>query len=498
MTGLLTILEGAGKGTSKSLTSALMIVGRSKNADLQVEDPLVSRRHLEIRVEADGVFVENKSTQGSSLNGKPLVGVVSLNPGDVIEIGTTKMRFEEAAAAPPPSAMGSASFESEIDGTRIADPGVEVQRQKKEAAADETRAVVEDGTRMLNAAELPNWVAQEKKEKKDSSKGMLAGVFLIVLLALAGGGYWYMFMRGTNSHTAADGLMNHKDALYSFSMQYPLDWSKITDDTGVIVFGFGGKGDPEQGRLKIFTDKGAGYDVTGLTDGFLQYEDTLRKRYQNFELSSKKEMKVHNVMVVAYWFSTPTLEGKGLYALNGDSRIVAECISPQACYEKYNSTYSSILQSFQLGEFMVQQYIDYPMPDESMQQLALSNPSELSRQVDQYTKQGEMLLTSKDVNPGNLFNSMKAFQKAIQLSIAGPQRLPVGRNIAGELAQATTLLNQALERQRFEINQALKVGDLTRAYWGANKMMQMVSDKTDPAYQEAYRIIQTLPTPKEF
>src|SRR5665213_1486916 len=166
MTGLLTILEGAGKGTSKSLTSALMIVGRSKNADLQVEDPLVSRRHLEIRVEADGVFVENKSTQGSSLNGKPLVGVVSLNPGDVIEIGTTKMRFEEAAAAPPPSAMGSASFESEIDGTRIADPGVEVQRQKKEAAADETRAVVEDGTRMLAAAELPNWVAQEKKEKK--------------------------------------------------------------------------------------------------------------------------------------------------------------------------------------------------------------------------------------------------------------------------------------------------------------------------------------------
>ena len=52
MTGILTILEGAGKGTSKRLASSLMIVGRSKNADFQVEDPLVSRRHLEIRVEA--------------------------------------------------------------------------------------------------------------------------------------------------------------------------------------------------------------------------------------------------------------------------------------------------------------------------------------------------------------------------------------------------------------------------------------------------------------
>ena len=488
-------MEGAGKGTSKPLTSALMIVGRSKNADLQVDDPLVSRRHLEIRVETDGVFVENKSTQGSSLNGKPLVGVVSLNPGDEIVIGSTKMRFEEAAAPVP--APASASFESEIDGTRIADPGLEVQRQKKEAAADETRAVVDDGTRMLNAAELPNWVAQEKKDQKGSSKGALVGVFLILLLALGGGGYWYMFMRGTNQHTAADGLMNYKDALYSFNLQYPLDWSKLTDDTGVIIFGFGGKGDPEQGRLKIFTDKGAGYDVTGLTDGFLQYQAALKTRYQGFELSSKKAMKLHNVMVVAYWFSTPTAEGKGLYTLNGDSRIVAECISPKSCYEKYNSTYSSILQSFQFGEFMTQQYIDYPMPDESMQQLALASPSELLRQVDAYTRQGEMLLTSKDVSPGNLFDSMKAFQKAMQLSIAGPQRLPAGRKIAAELAQATTLLNQALERQRFEINQAKKIGDLTRAYWGANKMMQMISDKTDPAYQEAYRTIQSLPTPKE-
>jgi len=490
-------LEGAGRGTSKPLSSALMIVGRSKNADLQVEDPLVSRRHLEIRVEADGVFVENKSTQGSSLNGKPLIGVVSLNPGDVIEIGSTKMRFEEAAAAsPPPAGVGFASFDSEIDGTRIADPGVELQRQKKEAAADETRAVVEDGTRMLAAAELPNWVAQEKKEKKASSKGMLAGVFLVLLLALGGGGYWYMFMRDANNHTAADGLMNHKDALYSFSIKYPLDWSKLTDDTGVIAFGFGGKGDPDQGRLSIYTDKGADYAVTGLTDGFLQYQDTLKKRFQGFEISAKKEMKVHNVMVVAYWFSTATLEGKGLYTLNGDSRIVAECVSPQACYERYSSTYSSILQSFQLSEFMTQQYIDYPMPDESMQQLALASPSELSRQVDQYTKQGEMLLNSASVNPGNLFDSVKAFQKAMQLSIAGPQRLPVGRTIAGELAQASTLLSQALERQRFDINQALKMGDLTQAYWSANKMMQMVSDKTDPAYQEAYRIIQALPTPK--
>ena len=80
-----------------------MVVGRSKNADLQIEDALVSRRHLEVRVEADGVFVENKSTSGSVLNGKQLVGVVSLNPGDVLEIGNTKLRYDEAVAVSPPA-----------------------------------------------------------------------------------------------------------------------------------------------------------------------------------------------------------------------------------------------------------------------------------------------------------------------------------------------------------------------------------------------------------
>jgi len=171
MKGVLTILEGAGKGTSKPLTSALMIVGRSKNADLMVDDPLVSRRHLEIRVESDAVFVENKSTQGSMLNGKPLAGIVSLNPGDVIEVGNTKMRFEESAEAPAqPKRAAADPMDAEIDGTRIADSEALPPAKRKEAEADETRAMADDGTRMLNPSELPNWQAQAKIEKKAAGK----------------------------------------------------------------------------------------------------------------------------------------------------------------------------------------------------------------------------------------------------------------------------------------------------------------------------------------
>jgi pSer/pThr/pTyr-binding forkhead associated (FHA) protein len=500
MTGLLTILEGAGKGASKRLTSSLMIVGRSKNADFQVEDPLVSRRHLEIRVEADAVFVENKSTHGSSLNGKPLVGVVSLNAGDVIQLGATKLRFDEAAPAPAPSGTGALAeaTDSKIDGTRIADPGVvELHRRKEDASPDETRAVVEDGTRMLNPSELPNWVAQEREEKTASSKkGALASFLLLVILLAMGGGYWYFFMRGTD-HSSADGMTEHNDALYTFNLEYPLDWSKITDDTGVIVFGFGGEGNKEWGRLKIYTDKDAQFEVTGLTDGFLQYQETLKKRYPGFELTDSEKAEVNNATLMVFWFNTPTEVGKGFYTLNADARIVVECVSPKTCYQQYSGTYSSILGSFHFDELETQQFIDFPQPDTGMQQLALASPSDLAKQVDEYAQRAGMLLATRDVKPDNLFSSMQEYRKALQLAIAGPQRLPAFRPLAKSLAEATRLFNQALEQQRFEIKSALKQGDRNRAYWAANKMMQMVPDKTDPAYQEASRILRSLPHPNE-
>ena len=496
MNGQLTILEGVGQGTSKPLASTLMIVGRSKNADFQVEDPLVSRRHLEIRVEADGVFVENQSAHGSSLNGKPLAGVVSLNPGDVIEIGSTKLRFEEAPemASPPIAGTSADAMESEIDGTRIADPGLALPRRKEDAEPDATRAVVEDGTRMLNPSELPNWVAQEKIEKASSSKGALFGFLLVVALLTLVAGYWFVFQRNPGS---VEGLMPHKDALYSFNLEYPLDWSKTTDETGMIGFGFGREGDKEWGRLNIYTDKDAQHEVTGLTDGFLQYPGILKKRYKGFELSSSKVAKVRNVTVMIYFFTTPTLEGKGIYTLNADARIVVECVSPRTCSDKYDSTYSAVLKSFSLGEFEVQQFIEFPQPTAAMQQLALASPSELARQVDEHTQRAEMLLASKDVKPDNLFTAIQEYRKSLQLAIAGPQRLPAYQPAAKGLAQATRLFNQALQRQRFEINSALKQGDRSRAYWEANKMMQMVPDKIDPAYQEAARIFKSLPPPNE-
>lgn len=70
-------------------------MGRSRQCDVTVDDPNVSRQHAEVRPRG-GSWVLNDlgSTNGSRLNGHRVEGSEVLKPGDEIELGTTVLRFE--------------------------------------------------------------------------------------------------------------------------------------------------------------------------------------------------------------------------------------------------------------------------------------------------------------------------------------------------------------------------------------------------------------------
>ncbi|MEZ5321433.1 MAG: FHA domain-containing protein [Microthrixaceae bacterium] len=60
-----------------------------------VEDAKASRRHAEIRPDADGfVLVDLASTNGTSVNGR-LITTRRLVAGDDIALGQTHIRFEQ-------------------------------------------------------------------------------------------------------------------------------------------------------------------------------------------------------------------------------------------------------------------------------------------------------------------------------------------------------------------------------------------------------------------
>jgi hypothetical protein len=88
------------KGVPAVATYALAAstsVGRSKERDIALADPSVSRDHAVLEVDRDGAIVRDRaSTNGTFVNGTR-VNVQRLQSGDEVAFGTVKMRFEEAS-----------------------------------------------------------------------------------------------------------------------------------------------------------------------------------------------------------------------------------------------------------------------------------------------------------------------------------------------------------------------------------------------------------------
>jgi len=71
------------------------VIGRSRECDLVLDDPNVSRRHAELRRENGGWAVHDLgSTNGIKLNGRRSRGG-RLSPGDEITLGVSRLTFEQ-------------------------------------------------------------------------------------------------------------------------------------------------------------------------------------------------------------------------------------------------------------------------------------------------------------------------------------------------------------------------------------------------------------------
>lgn len=96
------------RARSRALTALLLIdgkrlvvgpagatLGRSRQNEVVLNDPNVSRRHAEIRPRGGSwVLSDLGSTNGSCLNGRRIENPEVLKPGDEIELGTSTLTFE--------------------------------------------------------------------------------------------------------------------------------------------------------------------------------------------------------------------------------------------------------------------------------------------------------------------------------------------------------------------------------------------------------------------
>ena len=85
------------KGRTHALDGAKVVLGRSKDSDVQVEDANVSRKHAELRREGPAWWlVDLGSTNGTELNGKRIQRS-KLSDGDTITVGATDLVFAKRA-----------------------------------------------------------------------------------------------------------------------------------------------------------------------------------------------------------------------------------------------------------------------------------------------------------------------------------------------------------------------------------------------------------------
>jgi hypothetical protein len=83
--------ESGTAGVSASLDT-VVIIGRSKEADLMIDDPFASDFHARVAPDGEGFRIQDLgSTNGTFLNDERLSSPAAVAPGDTIRIGRTIM-----------------------------------------------------------------------------------------------------------------------------------------------------------------------------------------------------------------------------------------------------------------------------------------------------------------------------------------------------------------------------------------------------------------------
>jgi hypothetical protein len=82
-------------GKRHMLAGERMTIGRSRECEILIDDPNVSRRHAELRKTIEGWMIADLgSTNGVKVNGRRVEHAV-LKPGDEITLGLSRLSFEQ-------------------------------------------------------------------------------------------------------------------------------------------------------------------------------------------------------------------------------------------------------------------------------------------------------------------------------------------------------------------------------------------------------------------
>ena len=102
----LQIQTGKHRGKAMKLVDGSLIIGRDEGADLRIASAEISRRHCRLTTNEGRVTVEDLgSSNGTLVNGQPIVEETELPPGGMLHVGP--MAFRLLDPNQPPSNAGT-------------------------------------------------------------------------------------------------------------------------------------------------------------------------------------------------------------------------------------------------------------------------------------------------------------------------------------------------------------------------------------------------------
>ena len=481
----LVFLEGNTPVKEVPLDAGEWTLGRSHLCKIQLEDSEVSSQHAVVIVKGHEVRLkEGHSKNGTYLNDKLLRGEASLAPGDMVRIGNTRFRFEAPAGAnadfTTPQTPG-AEAESETRFMALPEePDAHTLDGKKlgaKTAYDDGAAVLpENATRMLEPSEFKG--LRTSPEFAWDVKKLAAGI--VAALAILIGAVFLVKRSQSSGVEPAMAMETIHDRDGGFDLALPVRWNRFGKlGAGLVSFNYKDI-DGAKAQVDVMKEVKAEYEQTGLTTGFNLFLEECKSRLPEFSLLDQRKMEVNDIVLLFYAFSSQAGQGKGIYLLDGDCRIVIEGHSSHDDYPAFADLYSTILQSFKL--YHPQKYFDFPAPDDAVR---LTSPDQAIRQAKDHFLQGKELLRKRDVRLDNLYRAILEFQTSLQFAVNLTPRPPIYGQAAEELKYTRQLFNESVRRQRFEISRAYKEKDWQTAYWEVQKLMQMIPVKADPIYREA-------------
>ena len=487
----LVFLDGKRAGESVPLEGAEVTLGRSRSSTIVLDDPLVSRHHLRLALTGNAVMLHDlDSSHGTFLNNKRVRGSVSLNPGDVLQVGDTKLRFsapENTDADKTAFVDVDASDASKSSATHFADASsagglsetgfMPVEEPPPEDPGDKTMVFAAGETRILDDAELKGLRAAVSAAAPRRKKKTIAAATLIVLAVVAAVA---VFTRSPQSadESGQGASAGYTDQEYGFSINCPSGWKRTTGTEGALL-----QYSLKNARITVYADKSTAYGYTGLRTGFENYADTLAARHEGMNLDGSKVMQVNNAQTVFYSFTAPAGKGKGIFLLSGDKRICVECSAPKADYEAFTPQFSTALKRFKLTKS--QECIDFPPPDATLRRAALASPAQVEATAKRDFDIGAELLKNQGVKPENLYLAVVTLKTCLTTASALGTPPVFYAEAAKTLADAQRNLAAALRDQKLQIVLAERRNDRDGAYWEAVKLTQIIPDKNNENYQYA-------------